>query len=163
MSTALRLVGFLDVLSSTPAESYHAPCVHARLRRLATKLHDKCGLEVINLTNSAKDCFQFVAIREIAARFPIYRSDAISMTNRYFTSLLSRRSYASLICWILMSSISAVIPRSPQKSSISCVSRIPPIVEPARCRRFMSRLNAATADGFGGAPTSVMVPFSFSS
>jgi hypothetical protein len=41
MSTALRSVGFLDVLSSTPAESSRrAPCSHARLRRLATKLHE---------------------------------------------------------------------------------------------------------------------------
>jgi len=38
MSTALRSVEFLDVLSSTPAESdQRAPCIHARLRRLATK------------------------------------------------------------------------------------------------------------------------------
>ena len=41
MSTALRWVGFLDVLSSTPAESSRrAPCSHARLRRLATNLHE---------------------------------------------------------------------------------------------------------------------------
>ena len=46
MSAALRLVGFLDVLSSTPAESSRrAPCIHARLRRLATKPGEKCGLE----------------------------------------------------------------------------------------------------------------------
>jgi hypothetical protein len=41
MSDALRSVGFLDVLSSTPAESSRrAPCIHARLRRLATNLHE---------------------------------------------------------------------------------------------------------------------------
>jgi len=41
MSTALRSVGFLDVLSSTPAgSSRRAPCSHARLRRLATNLHE---------------------------------------------------------------------------------------------------------------------------
>ena len=41
MSAALRSVGFLDVLSSTPAESScRAPCIHARLRRLATNLHE---------------------------------------------------------------------------------------------------------------------------
>jgi hypothetical protein len=41
MSTALRSVGFLDVLSSTPAESSgRAPCIHVRLRRLATNLHE---------------------------------------------------------------------------------------------------------------------------
>ena len=45
MSTALRSVGFLDVLSSTPAESSRrAPCIHARLRRLATKSREKSGL-----------------------------------------------------------------------------------------------------------------------
>ena len=44
MSTALRSVGLLDVLSSTPAEpSRRAPCIHARLRRLATKPVEKCG------------------------------------------------------------------------------------------------------------------------
>ena len=48
MPTALRSVGFLDVLSSTPAESSRrAPCSHARLRRLATHLHEECGLEDI--------------------------------------------------------------------------------------------------------------------
>ena len=53
MSAALRSVVFLSVLSSTPAESSHragynapdAPCIHARLRRLATNLHEYCGLE----------------------------------------------------------------------------------------------------------------------
>jgi hypothetical protein len=41
MPAALRSVGFLDVLSSTPAESSRrAPCIHARLRRLATNLHE---------------------------------------------------------------------------------------------------------------------------
>ena len=51
MSAALRSVGFLDALSSTPAESSRragynapdapdAPCIHARLRRLATNLHE---------------------------------------------------------------------------------------------------------------------------
>ena len=48
MSAALRSVGFLDVLSSAPAESSRragynapdAPCIHARLRRLATNLHE---------------------------------------------------------------------------------------------------------------------------
>jgi hypothetical protein len=41
MSAALRSVGFLDVLLSTAAESSRrAPCIHARLRRLATNLHE---------------------------------------------------------------------------------------------------------------------------
>ena len=47
MSDQLRLVGFLDVLSSTPAESSRrAPCFHARLRRLAPKPGEKCELAV---------------------------------------------------------------------------------------------------------------------
>ena len=45
MSTALRSVGRLDVLSSTPAApSGRAPCIHARLHRLATKSGEKSGL-----------------------------------------------------------------------------------------------------------------------
>ena len=45
MYTTLRSVGFLDVLSNTPAESsLRAPCIHARLRRLAAKLCEKSGL-----------------------------------------------------------------------------------------------------------------------
>jgi len=48
MSTALRSFGLLDVLSSTPAEPSvalaeklpDAPCIHARLRRLATNHHE---------------------------------------------------------------------------------------------------------------------------
>jgi hypothetical protein len=41
MSAALRSVGFLDVLSSTPVESSRrAPCIHAHLHRLATNLHE---------------------------------------------------------------------------------------------------------------------------
>ena len=45
MLTALHSAGFLDVLSSTPAESsLRAPCIHAHLRRLATKSREKSGL-----------------------------------------------------------------------------------------------------------------------
>ena len=44
---------------------------------------------------------------------------AMSITKRYFTSLLSMRSYASFTSCIGMISISAVIPWTPQKSSIS--------------------------------------------
>jgi hypothetical protein len=49
MSIALRSVGLLDVLSSTPAEPSVARRlakrrIHARLRRLATKSREKCGL-----------------------------------------------------------------------------------------------------------------------
>jgi hypothetical protein len=52
MSTALRSVGLLDILSSMPAGPSVAlagklpdvPCIHARLRLLATKSGEKCGL-----------------------------------------------------------------------------------------------------------------------
>jgi len=46
MSTALRSVGLLDILSSMPPGALsRAPCIPARLRRLATKPGEKCGLE----------------------------------------------------------------------------------------------------------------------
>jgi len=46
VSTALRLVGLLNVLSSTPASpSLRAPCIHAPLRALATNGDEICGLE----------------------------------------------------------------------------------------------------------------------
>ncbi len=46
MSTALRSLGLLDVLLSTPAGPLgRAPCIHARLRRLATRPGEKSGLE----------------------------------------------------------------------------------------------------------------------
>src|SRR6266481_816432 len=54
--------------------------------------------------------------------------------------------------------MSDVMPWSAQKSNISCVSRIPPMAEPARRCRPIIRLKASTAAGFSGAPTSVMVP-----
>ena len=45
MPIALRSVGRLDVLSSTPAApSGCAPCIHARLHRLATKSGEESGL-----------------------------------------------------------------------------------------------------------------------
>jgi hypothetical protein len=52
MSTALRFFGLLDVLLSTPAGPSVARRVakrriHARLRRLATKPGEKCGLEFL--------------------------------------------------------------------------------------------------------------------
>ena len=54
MSAALRFFGLLDVLSSAPAgpsvalveKPPDAPCIHARLRRLATKRSGKCGLGI---------------------------------------------------------------------------------------------------------------------
>ena len=55
MSTALRSVGLLDVLSSTPAgSSRRAPCIHARLRRLATEPGEKCGLMVLFLPSTLR-------------------------------------------------------------------------------------------------------------
>ncbi len=57
-----------------------------------------------------------------------------------------------------MTSTSAVMLCLPQKSSISCVSAIPPISEPERLRRLNTRPKPATARGFGGAPTSVILP-----
>ena len=43
MPTALGSVG-IDALSSTPPESARrAPCIHTRLRRLATKSRERCG------------------------------------------------------------------------------------------------------------------------
>jgi membrane protein YqaA with SNARE-associated domain len=51
MSAALRSVGRLDVLSSTPAApSGRAPCIHARLRRLATKSDEKSGLALARVS-----------------------------------------------------------------------------------------------------------------
>ncbi len=56
MSTALCSVGLLDVLSSTPASpSSRAPCIHARLRRLATKSGEKCGLESARKGHVSRD------------------------------------------------------------------------------------------------------------
>ena len=57
-----------------------------------------------------------------------------------------------------MTSTSAVMLCLLQKSSISCVSAIPPISEPERLRRLNTRPKPATARGFGGAPTSVILP-----
>jgi hypothetical protein len=53
MSTALRSVGRLDVLSSTPAASSRrarlvAIILLARLRRRATKSGEKCGPDVLS-------------------------------------------------------------------------------------------------------------------
>jgi hypothetical protein len=54
----------------------------------------------------------------------------MSIEKRYFTSDLSIL-YASLTFWMGMTSTSAVIGCAPQKSSISWVSGIPPMLEPA--------------------------------
>ena len=58
--------------------------------------------------------------------------------------------------------MSEVMPCSAQKSSISWVSRMPPMSEPASRRRPKIRLNTATGSGVSGAPTRVMVPSRFS-
>src|SRR3972149_3276540 len=45
MSTALRSVGLLSVVSTTPpGPSRRAPCIHARLHPLATNPGEICGL-----------------------------------------------------------------------------------------------------------------------
>src|SRR3954451_8616734 len=49
-----------------------------------------------------------------------------------------------------MTSISAVMPCSAQNSSISCVSRIPPIAEPAKVRRCGISAKTGTESGSGG-------------
>ena len=55
-------------------------------------------------------------------------------------------------------STSAVMLCAPQKSSISWVSAMPPMAEPARLRHPMIRPKAETPRGFAGAPTRVMLP-----
>src|SRR5206468_2554799 len=84
--------------------------------------------------------------------------EAMSIENRYFTSDLSNLSYASLTFWMGITSTSAVMLWAPQKSSISCVSGMPPIIEPEKLRRRAIRLNAGTARGSAGAPTNVRLP-----
>ena len=71
----------------------------------------------------------------------------MSMEKRYFTSDLSSRSYASLTFWIGITSTSAVMLFAPQKSSISCVSGMPPMLEPEKLRRPTIRPNAETREG----------------
>lgn len=56
---------------------------------------------------------------------------AVSMTNRYRTSLATTRSYALSISSAEINSISAPMPCWAQKSSISWVCAMPPIIEPA--------------------------------
>ena len=65
--------------------------------------------------------------------------DDMSITNRYFTSLRSIRSNASLMYDIGMTSTSETMPWVPQKSSISCVSARPPMSDPAMLRRWKIR------------------------
>jgi hypothetical protein len=56
-----------------------------------------------------------------------------------------------------MSSISAPMPCSAQKSSISWVS-LEPIAEPAKERRCVSSEKASTGSGSAGAPTLTIAP-----
>ena len=78
MSTALRSVGLLDVLSSTPAEpSGRAPCFHARLRRLATKPGEKCGL-------AAKQPEKFRSV--VCGLYYYGRERGLIVTTCYFVS-----------------------------------------------------------------------------
>ena len=70
MSTALRSVGRLDVLSSTPAApSGRAPCIHARLHRLATKSGEKSGL--------VEGLHVHVAIPDLAAAFELQGENSL--------------------------------------------------------------------------------------
>ena len=50
------------------------------------------------------------------------------------------------------------MPCSAQKSSISWVSRMPPMGEPAKERRLTISEKTRTDSGFAGAPTLTMVP-----
>ncbi len=98
MSTALRSVGLLDVLPSTPASpSPRAPCIHARLRRLATKPGEKSGLDT----------------RDLYFRWWMSRLDNIGVSNH--CSRYSRRSAC-------IGSISAA--RRPGNSPASIATRV---------------------------------------
>jgi len=49
MSTALHSVGLLDVRRVRLRALGRAPCIHARLHRLATKPGEKCGLIAVSI------------------------------------------------------------------------------------------------------------------
>src|SRR5205814_8710251 len=95
----------------------------------------------LNMTDNLRDVFQMYRVDHADLR------EAISMEKRYFTSDFNSLSYASLTFWIGMTSTSAVILCLPQKSSISCVSGMPPIIEPDKLRRREMRLNPVTPNG----------------
>lgn len=82
----------------------------------------------------------------------------MSIEKRYFTPDLSRRSQASVTFWIGMTSTSAVMLCLPQKSSISWVSRIPPMSKPERLCRPNKRAKADTASGLSRAVTRERLP-----
>ncbi|MBU6123169.1 delta-60 repeat domain-containing protein [Hymenobacter sp. PAMC29290] len=85
-------------------------------------------------------------------------SVAMSITKRYFTSPFSMRSYDSLMSFMSMSSMSDMMLCSAQKSSISCVSAMPPMSEPAMRRRLLMRLKAWMCGASVGTPSKIMVP-----
>jgi hypothetical protein len=62
-----------------------------------------------------------------------------------------------------MTSTSAPMPCWAQKSSISCVSAIPPIIEPAYVRRPPISDNTCRLSGSAGAPTLTSAPSTASS
>jgi hypothetical protein len=81
MSTALRSAGRLDILSSAPAApSGRAPCIHTRLRSLATKSDEKSGLVSQPLDRSASPIgiIQHGAADPDKIRLP-FPNDAISL------------------------------------------------------------------------------------
>ncbi len=75
---------------------------------------------------------------ETGIQFSDLRLFPISMTKRYFTSVFPSLSIAVLMYEMGIFSIMQVILCSPQKSSISCVSLIPPIPLPPTNRRAAS-------------------------
>ena len=62
-----------------------------------------------------------------------------------------------------MTSISGVMPFSAQKSSISWVSGMPPIIEPDRLRRMPASGMGGTSMACSGMPSSTRVPSTLSS
>jgi tRNA threonylcarbamoyladenosine biosynthesis protein TsaB len=95
MSAALRSVGFLDVLPSTPAESSRrAPCIHARLRRLATKSGEKCGLTPKILafdTSTQRGSVALLEGREVCAELRLHTPQTHSTLLLSSIRLLLRR------------------------------------------------------------------------
>ncbi len=76
---------------------------------------------------------------ETGIQFSDLRLFPISMTKRYFTSVFPSLSIAVLMYEMGIFSIMQVILCFPQKSSISCVSLIPPTPLPPTNRRAASR------------------------
>jgi len=95
MTTALRSVGFLNVLSNTPAEyEDRAPCIHARLRCLATKPRERCGLEM-EWRGDAADGYESPVpgsyeciYRELTTQHSFYQAGFFSGENHLVTDSL---------------------------------------------------------------------------